>query len=360
MTITSNALALGIILLLISPFARCVDIDPDTPVNKLVASAKANLASGNPNDALTFFDAAIAKDPNNYLTIFQRGAAYLSLGRNGKATDDFNKALSIKPDFEGALVQRAKIYSRSADWAKAKKDYKTAGKTEAPEYKELEEAEQAVALASAAEKAKDWEGCVTHSGTAILVASTALSLRQMRARCRFERGEVQEGVADLQHVLQISPSSVIPHIQISSMLFYSLGDTEKALAQIRKCLQSDPDSKPCKKLHREEKKADKQLKKLEELRGRKQFSSAVKILVGDGEDIGLLSQVKEDVKSGKESEMIHKNSPDGLYARLIDTTCELYGEVCLLSLHDKQESAKSILDEQQEESRSLLRGEFEA
>ena len=333
MIITHNALAIGAALLLTSPLVKCVDIPADTPINKLVASAKANLASGNTNDALNYFDAAISKDPKNYLTIFQRGAAYLSMGRNARAREDFDKVLLIKPDFEGALLQRAKIHSKNAQWADAKKDYKAAGKQNEQEYRDLEEAEKAVGLATAAENAKDWEACVTHSGTAIMVASTTLSLRQMRAHCRFEKGEVQEGVNDLQHVLQISPGSLAPHVKISSMLFYSVGDTEKGLAQIRKCLQSDPDSKECKKLHRQEKKVDKQLKKLEELKGKNKYSNAVKILVGDGEDTGLIAQVKEDVESGKKSEQIHKNSPNGLYARLIETTCELYGEVSLKKLN---------------------------
>ena len=327
MLFTNRPLVLGTVLLLSSPLASCLDIAPDTPVNKLVASAKANLVGGNANDAISYFNAAIKKDPENYITIFQRGAAYLSLGRNGPAKEDFNTVLKIKPDFEGALLQRAKIFSRGADWEKAKADYKTAKKEGEQDFQDLEEAEKAAGLADASEKAKDWEGCVTHAGTAILVASTTLSLRQMRARCRFEKGEVQEGASDLQHVLQLAPSDIKPHLQISSMLFYSVGDTDKAIAQIAKCLQSDPDSKPCQKLRRTEKKIDKQLKKMNQLQEKRQYNTAVKILVGDGENTGLLADIKEDVAAAKAEGTIHENSPDGLYNRLLETACDLYSEV---------------------------------
>jgi len=330
MIIRKSCLALGASLLLSSPVAFCLspsDIPSGTPIAALVSSAKLNLAQGKAQDALTYFDVAVSRDPRNYLTIFQRGATYLSLGKNAQAHEDFNRVLSIKPDFEAALLQRAKIKSRNADWEAAKKDYVAARKTKSPEYQDLEEAQGAAHLAADAEKAEDWEACITHAGTAIMVASTALSLRQMRARCRFEKGEVLEGASDLQHVLQISPRSTEPHLQISSMLFYALGDTEKGMAQVYKCLHSDPDSKACAKLRRQEKKIDKLLKQINGMKEKRQFSGAVKLLVGTADDNGLIDMIKEDVRDAKEAGMIHKNSPNELYASLIELTCELYGEV---------------------------------
>ena len=330
MIIRKSALVLGANLLLSSPLAFCLspsDIPSDTPIASLVSSAKTNLAHGKANDALIYFDVAVSRDPNNYLTIFQRGATYLSLGKNAQANEDFNRVLSIKPDFEAALLQRAKIKSRNADWEAAKKDYRAAKKTETPEYVELEEAQGAALLAADAEKAGDWEACVSHAGTAIMVAGTALSLRQLRARCRFERGEVLEGTSDLQHVLQISPRSIEPHLQISSMLFYALGDTDKGMAQVRKCLHSDPDSKPCSKLYRQEKKVDKLLKQVRELKEKRQFTTALKVLLGSGDDTGLIQMVEDDVANAKAAGTIHKSSPNDLYARLVEITCELYREV---------------------------------
>lgn len=328
-------IALGAVLLT-SPFVLCIlpsEIPSDTPIASLVSSAKSHLAQGNSNDALTYFDVAISRDPSNYLTIFQRGATYLSLGKNAQASRDFDKVLTIRPDFEGALLQRGRIKSKNADWRAAKQDYEAAGKAGGVEIANLEEAEGAATLASDAEKAGDWEGCVTNAGTAILVASTSLSLRQLRARCRFERGEVLEGVSDLAHVLQISPRSIEPHLQMSSMLFYSVGDLDKGLAQIRKCLHSDPDSKSCSKLYKRQRQVDKAMKQIVNLKEKRQFNSAVKLLVGVGEDIGLIQEVKEDVSSAKELGHIHKNSPNDLYGSLIELTCELYTDVFLPNTH---------------------------
>ncbi|KAL9634741.1 MAG: hypothetical protein Q9164_003906 [Protoblastenia rupestris] len=324
-----SSLALGATLLS-SPFVLSLspsEIPSDTPIASLVSSAKANLANGNANDALTYFDVAVLRDPQNYLTIFQRGATYLSLGNNGKASQDFDRALAIRPDFEGALLQRAKIKSRNADWTAAKKDYEKAKKTGGAEYVQLEEASGAAALAVDAEKAGDWENCVGHAGTAIMVASTSLSLRQVRARCRLERGEVLEAMSDLQHSIQLAPSSIEPHMQISSMMFYSVGDREKGIEQMKKCLRSDPDSKACSKLLRREKNLNKALTKVETLREKKQFNSAVKMLVPTGQDLGLIEEVKEEVKGAKEAGHIHENSPNELYNSLVELACEFYTEM---------------------------------
>ena len=330
MILRKASLALGVAFFLNVSLTHCVspsEIPSDTPIASLVSQAKGHLAKGNSNDALTFFDVAISKDPRNYLTIFQRGATYLSLGRNAEASDDFDKVLSIKPDFEGALLQRARVKSRNADWNGAKKDYLTAGKAGSEEISTLEEAEGAALLAAQAEAAGDWEACIGYAGTAIMVASTSLNLRKLRARCRLERGEILEGAADLRHVLQISPKSIEPHLQISSMLFYGLGDTEKGLAQIRECLRSDPDSKPCSKLYRGEKQVDKKLKKIQQLQEKRQLNSAVKLLVGVGEDTGLMDDVKEEIQKGKDSGYIHNNCPNDFYARLVEMTCEFYTDV---------------------------------
>lgn len=320
--------------LLTTPLVLCIspsEIAPDTPIASLVSLAKTHLAKGNANDALTYFDVAISRDPRNYLTIFQRGATYLSLGKNAQASQDFDKVLSIRPDFEGALIQRAKIRSKNADWLAARKDYEAAGKTGSAEIAQLEEAEGAAILAADAEKARNWDDCISNAGTAIAVAGTALSLRQLRARCRFERGDVLEGTSDLAHVLQIAPESVEPHLQISAMMFYSVGDMDKGLTQIRKCLHSDPENKACSKLYRREKQIEKTMKQVAMFKEKRQYNSAVKLLVPTGEDAGLLQEVKEEIDAGKAAGYIHKNAPDQLYASLVELTCELYTEVRYLA-----------------------------
>ncbi|KAK5132977.1 hypothetical protein LTR08_008340 [Meristemomyces frigidus] len=331
MILRLSTLALGALCLSSATLVAALstsDIPTDTPVSQLIASANTNLAQGNAQDALTYFDIAISRDPRNYLTIFKRGATYLSLGRNAQASRDFDQVLTLKPGFEGALTQRAKIKSRNADWAAAKQDYLAAGKQGGQELADLEEAEGAAKLAADAEKAGDWEACVAQAGTAIIVAGTALELRQRRARCRFERGEVMEGIADLNHVLQINTGLTEPHLQIAAMSFYSLGETAKGITAVSKCLHNDPDNKACSKLRKSQKAIERTLKKFNQLIEKRQYASAVKLLVPQSaEDPGLLQEVKDDVKTYREAGYIHPKAPDFLYGTLVERTCEAYSEM---------------------------------
>lgn len=315
--ISSNSLAVAL-----SPS----NISPDIPVASLISEANAHLAKGETSDAITYYDVAILRDPKNYLTLFKRGATYLSLGRTSQALSDFDAVLEIKHDFEGALVQRAKIMSNYGDWETARKSYLAAGHA-GNDLAELEEAEGAAKLAADAEKKKDLEGCITHAGVAIMVANKNLALRQLRARCRFERGEMQEGISDLAHVLHIQPGLTDPHLQISSVQFFSLADTERGMAQVRKCLISDPDSKSCKKLHRTEKQIDKALKKVQKLFEKRSFSTAAKYIVGSGEYTGLMQDIKEEFKGLHTSGMLPSKAPNELYAQVVEMACEAHIEV---------------------------------
>lgn len=303
-------------------------IPPDTPLSSLIASAKSHLVSGSPRDALLYFDAAVSRDPANYLTIFQRGAAYLSLGRNTQALGDFNHVLNLKPDFESALLQRARLRGKLADWDGAMVDLEKAGRKSSSEYQELQEAQGAASRAQEAERQGAWEACVSQANVALVKAGAYGSLRRTRAHCRFERGEVEEGISDLIHLLHISPGLVEPHLQISSLFFYALGDSDRGLAQIRKCLHSDPDSKVCNSLYRRERKAAKQLEKLRNALDSRKFSNAISLLVGKGEESGLVEDVSKDVQQAKEAGHIHPNSPNNLYMLLVQHTCEAYREVC--------------------------------
>lgn len=333
------------------------DIPPDTPVSSLLSSAKTHLASGSPEDALLYFNAAIDKDPSNYLSIFQRGAAYLSLGRHARAADDFNKVLKLKPGFEGALLQRGKLRMRSGNWTGAKEDLQAAGKPGEGDLAQLHEAHVAAVAAEEAEKKQDWETCVAQSNIAITKAMGSSELRRMRGNCHFERGDIQEGINDLTRLTQLSPNNVDPHLQVSAMLFYSLADTERGLDQIRKCLHSDPDSKICSRLFRGEKRNSKQLKNLDKLLETRKFHKAAELLVGTKGETGLLEDIQQDVKSAQEDGYIHPKAPNNLYHSLVEKTCETYRAVCgslPLSFFLNEQPTNHGLDEFQAKSAAIL------
>ncbi|KAI9831177.1 MAG: hypothetical protein M1826_003842 [Phylliscum demangeonii] len=298
-------------------------IGPDTPVSSLISAANAHLAQGEYHDALRYFDAAIAHDAHNYLTIFKRGATYLSLGKAAQASHDFDRVLDLKPDFEGALTQRARLRAKHGDWAGAQADYRAAG-GHAAALQQLEEAQGAAGQAERAAADADWAHCVTYSSVAIATASTARDLRQLRARCRLEKGEVREAVGDLSQVLALAPAETTPHLQLAALLFYSLAEPDRGLAQIRKCLHSDPDSKACSGLFRPMKAVEKRWRKARELMEQRMWNSAAKLLVRTGTDPGLLADVARQIQDLKAAGTIHPNAGDDLLATLTEMTCEAY------------------------------------
>ncbi|KAK3375962.1 hypothetical protein B0T24DRAFT_525789 [Lasiosphaeria ovina] len=301
-----------------------VDIPSDTPLSALLTSAQSHLSRGETNDALVYYDAAIARDPTNYLTFFKRATTFLSLGRTSQANEDFNKVLSLKPGFEGAHAQLGKIKARSADWDAAKEHFLKARKTE--EIAALEEAKGAATLAEAAVQRGDWDECAAQAGAAILVASRALPLRELRSRCSFERGSVEVGISDLQHVLQMKPGDTSPHVIISTITFYALGDLPNGMAAIRKCLHSDPESKVCKKLLREEKAVEKAVLKVTKALEKGQPMSAIRQLLPSAESEGLLKVVKDNSKALQEDGTIPKSVGNALVARILEMTCQAYYE----------------------------------
>ncbi|KAI1090489.1 DnaJ domain-containing protein [Rostrohypoxylon terebratum] len=303
------------------------DIPADTPINSLLSTAQSHLTKGETSEALVYYDAAIARDPNDALTFFKRATTYLSLGRTSQATSDFNQVLKLRPDFEGAHLQLGKLKAKSADWDGAKEHYVLAKhKPGSPEYNKLVEAEGATKLAEEAAKKGNWDECVSQSGEAILVANRAPKLRELRVKCRFEKGEVEEGMSDLQHILQMKAGDTTPHLQISATTFYALGDMEQGMAQIKKCMHSDPESKACKKLLKQEKSIDKILAKVNKALERNQPMSGIKLLVPSSDEQGLINEVEEQIKELKKNGIIPERAPNVLLARLVETACQAYYE----------------------------------
>lgn len=305
------------------------DIPSDLSLNEILSSAQTLLSRGETSEALVYYDAAIALEPANYLTLFKRGATYLSLGRTSQATEDFNKVLGINPNFEGAHVQLAKIKSKAGDFDAARASYIAAKKApDSPEIVELDEAQGAARLAEEALKAGQWEDCVNHAGAAIFVASRVPGLREIRSQCRFERGELEEGMSDLQHILNMRPGDTKPHLLVSATTFYGLGDLDAGISQIKKCLHSDPESKVCKKLHKQQKAVKKTLDKATAQLKRNQPTTAGRTLVGTGDERGLLGDIEEQISQQRADGNIPPSATAKLHNTIIEMICQAYTEVC--------------------------------
>lgn len=310
------------------------DIPPDTPVSNLLQTAATHLAKGETSEALVYFDAAIARDPSNYLTYFKRATTYLSLGRSAQATDDLQQALKLRPGFKGAHQQLSTIRARQAQWDEAREHLLLAGhKPSDPEFAALMNAQGAAELAESAEKQGQWDQCIEHAGAAIVVASRSVPLRELRARCRFARGEMEEGMSDLRHVLQMRPGDVTPHVKMSAVTFYSLADLAGGQAHARRCLQSDPDSKLCRRILKQEKAVEKTLGKVTKSFEGQRWMTGTRLLVpGKEDEPGLIAEVREEVRVLQEDGTIPTTAPKRLLAQLVGLACQGYYEVGFIFL----------------------------
>lgn len=60
---------------------------------------------------------------------------------------------------------------------------------------------------------------------------------------------------------------------------------------------------------------------------KKQYASALKILLPSGEDLGLVQDIKDDVKELREAGTIPEHAPNEFVTRVVERVCEAYHEV---------------------------------
>ena len=74
---------------------------------------------------------------------------------------------------------------------------------------------------------------------------------------------------------------------------YFLHASPNAIQDLKQCLHYDPDSKPCKKAHKLLRSLDKDTTKARNFVDGSTWRSAVKILIGSGEDVGLIKRFED-------------------------------------------------------------------
>ncbi|GAB5587712.1 hypothetical protein Unana1_02612 [Umbelopsis nana] len=312
------------------------------PVCTVVASEKTTqqylddgnklLVSGKYNEALTSFDAAISKDPANYISYYRRAATYMSLGRNNAALEDFTKILSIKPDFHQALLQRAKIYSKEGNLDLSKKDLETYIKhnpsdTEAAALlMSVKQAGDDFNLAKKAIDDKNYDECIRLLSAVVPTVPQSTSIRLLRAGCHIAKGEIEEAVGDLTRAAHLSPSDQDVLLKLAQINYFSLYESQGALSHVKQCLHYDPEQKQCKAMFRKLKKLDKTINAAIQDFEQNKFVAASKKLVGSGNDQGIIATVDEEVAKLEVTLDAVGKMPRRLSAKLYSLACKIYGQ----------------------------------
>lgn len=171
----------------------------------------------------------------------------------------------MNPEFAQAHFQKAKIYAQDGAFDDAARELASFHKSKRDDASE--ELARAVAAAQAGLKAaradaarNKWDSCVEHASQAIKVGSNSAELRELRARCETERGNVEGAYADLSRLAALNPSSQELRVRLAHLAFLLL-EPATAVAELKKCLHYDPDSKACKALHKSMRAFDRDLVK---------------------------------------------------------------------------------------------------
>jgi DnaJ homolog subfamily C member 3 len=128
---------------------------------------------------------------------------------------------------------------------------------------QVSDGEVASKKANSAQKAGRWDACIESSTTALQIAAYSTTLRQQRADCALAAGDVEQAIADMTRLSHLGMASTPLLLRISGLSYFLSPPSAQGLATLKQCLHFDPDSKPCKAVHRQIKALDKQFAKLE-------------------------------------------------------------------------------------------------
>ncbi|AFR94798.1 co-chaperone [Cryptococcus neoformans C23] len=260
--------------------------EPSIPsAAQIVQNANRLLAEGSYSAAARAYGEAIELDPTGYANYYKRATAYLSMGRHNAALDDFEQILRINPGFVQAHYQRAKILAKEGDFAKAQYELKAYVRTKSDS--EAEELSHLLTVGEAAEKSAlqafekgKWQVCVEHSTKALEVGPNSEKLRRLRVNCATELGDINMVYGDLSRLASLDPSTTYLPLQLSNIAYF-IRASSQAAAHIKQCLHFDPDSKPCKAVHKTIRSLEKDAARVRNFIESGTYRQAIKILDGD-------------------------------------------------------------------------------
>jgi tetratricopeptide (TPR) repeat protein len=78
------------------------------------------------SDPLTFYNAAIRKNPKSTMAYLNRGTTYQNSGQPDKALADYNKAIALQPDYADTYINRGNVFLSKQAFMSAISDFTSA------------------------------------------------------------------------------------------------------------------------------------------------------------------------------------------------------------------------------------------
>ncbi|TNN04239.1 dnaJ homolog subfamily C member 3a [Takifugu flavidus] len=271
------------VLVLIDLRYEGVKCGRDGSVDHHMEMGKKLLAAGQLADALSHFHAAVDGDPKNYMAYYSRATVFLAMGKSKSALPDLSKVIELKPDFTSAQLQRGNLLLKQGRLDEAESDYKKVLKSN-PSQKEEREAQNQLRksdeiqrLLAQAHDSYNSRDCGTAAALLDAVIETCVwdvASREMRAECFIETGEMGKAISDLKATSKLKNDNTQAFYKLST-IYYTLGDHEMSLNEVRECLKLDPDHKQCYSHYKQVRKLNKQILSAEALIQEQRYEDAV-------------------------------------------------------------------------------------
>lgn len=238
------------------------------------------LSKGQYADALSHYHAAVEGDPENYLTYYKRATVYLALGKSKSALEDLNEVIALKPDFLAARHQRGTVLLKQGHLDEAHIDFEWVLRLDATNaeahraYVAIEPLKHDIQMAKEMMADRNHLGAIEVLTRVISECPWDVKLREMRATCYENLGDLMNAITDLRPTTRMVPDNTVGYLKLSK-LHYKLGEADESLTVIRECLKLDPDHKDCFSHYKKVKKLAGQLRSLQELVGQSLYDECV-------------------------------------------------------------------------------------
>lgn len=175
-------------------------------------------------------------------------------------------------------------------------------------------AQKELLAARKALKSSKLDTCVASTSAAITVAPNSEELRLLRAECYMLSREWDSTVGDLSRASALSPSLppyLLLRISLVSALFLDHGREvpADALMPVKRCLSSDPDSKPCRGAFKSLKALEKELAKLRNWVDSGRWTEAAVVLAGSSKSEGVIKTIKSLISTYQKPLPTHRDAP---------------------------------------------------
>ena len=151
------------------------------------------------NEAIDDFFEAIALEPNDAASFFNRAGSYISMGNDVKAMADIVTAIRLAPMNSRYYHQRGQVHLMRQDYEEAFSDFSYAIQLD-PSY--------------------------------------SPTYRERATVCMEHRGDLDGALKDIDRALELDPAMPIGYV-VRAMIWSRMGDTDKALADVNNAIQLD-------------------------------------------------------------------------------------------------------------------------